>query len=123
MARKAVEAHRMLIRLACQAFTISETCYRYQAKLSRDYAFIADWLLRLTTTHRTWGFGLCFLYLCNVKGYGYNHKRVYRIYRELELDLDLRIKPKPRLKRDVPDALAVARQINDMWSMDFMHYL
>ncbi len=33
----------------------------------------------------------------------------------------MRIKPKRRLKRDVPDALAVPRQINIMWSMDFMH--
>jgi len=24
---------------------------------------LADWLLRLTQQHRTWGFGLCFLYL------------------------------------------------------------
>jgi putative transposase len=80
---------------------------------------IADLLLRLTTTHRTWGFKLCFLHLRNVKGYPYNHKRVYRIYRELELNM--RIKPKRRLKRDVPDALAVPRQKNIMWSMDFMH--
>jgi len=29
------------------------------------------------------GFGLCFLYLCNVKGFKWNHKRVYRIYRDL----------------------------------------
>ena len=55
----------------------------------------------------------------NVKGYGYNHKRVYRIYRELELNL--RIKPKRRLKRDKPDPLAVPRQINVTWSVDFMH--
>ncbi len=33
----------------------------------------------------------------------------------------MRIKPKRRLKRDVPDALAVPRQINIMWSMGFMH--
>jgi hypothetical protein len=35
----------------------------------------------LTDNHRNWGFGLCFLYLRNVKGFGWNHKRVYRIYR------------------------------------------
>lgn len=119
MAQQAVKQREVSIRLACEAFTISETCYRYQARSSGDNAFIANWLLRLTTTHRTWGFGLCFLYLRNVKGYGYNHKRVYRIYRELELNL--RIKPKRRLKRDKPEVLAVPRKINIMWSMDFMH--
>ena len=119
MAKIAVQEKGLSVRLACRAFGISETCYRYQAKLSSDNALIADWLLRLTTTNRTWGFGLCFLYLRNVKGYPYNHKRVYRIYRDLELNL--RIKPKRRLKRDVPDPLAVPRQINAMWYMDFMH--
>ncbi len=119
MAKIAATQDGVSVRLACRAFCVSETCYRYQAKHSSDNALIADWLLRLTMTNRTWGFGLCYLYLRNVKGYPYNHKRVYRIYREFELNL--RIKPKRRLKRDVPDALAVPRQINIMWSMDFMH--
>ena len=48
-------------------------------------------LIRLTDNH-SWGFGLCFLHFRNVKGYGWNHKRVYRIYCELELNL--RIKPR-----------------------------
>ena len=80
---------------------------------------IADWLIRLTTNQRNWGFGLCFLYLRNVKGFGWNHKRVYRIYCELELNL--RIKPKKRLVREKPAALAVPDRINATWSMDFMH--
>lgn len=119
MAKKAVAERGVSIRLACVIFVVSETCYRYQPKYSSDNALIADLLLRLTTLNRTWGFKLCFLYLRNVKGYPYNHKRVYRIYRELELNM--RIKPKRRLKRDVPDALAVPRKKNVMWSMDFMH--
>jgi len=119
MAKKAVAERGISIRLVCVAFAISETCYRYQPKTAGENALIADWLLRLTTTHRTWGFDLCYLYLRNVKGYGYNHKRIYRIYRELELNL--RIKPKRRLKRDKPEELAVPRQVNDTWSMDFMH--
>ncbi len=41
----------------------------------------------------------------------WNHKRVYRIYRELELNL--RIKPRKRLKRDKPEALEVPEAAND----------
>jgi putative transposase len=54
-----------------------------------------------------------------MKRYGWNHKRVYRIYRELELNLG--IKPRKRLVRDKPQALTVPSRINEVWSMDFMH--
>lgn len=118
MAQRAVTQYATSIRIACQVFTISETCFRYQAKLYDENAEIADWLLRLSTTHIRWGFGLCFLYLRNTQGYRWNHKRVYRIYRELELNL--RIKPKRRIKRDKPEALSVPQAINQVWSMDFM---
>jgi putative transposase len=100
-------------------FQISETCYRYEAKLNAENELIADWLIRLTNNQKNWGFGLCFLFLRNVKGYRWNHKRVYRIYRELELNL--RIKPKKRLVREKPESLAVPEEINQVWSMDFMH--
>ena len=118
MAKEAVEKRDISIRLACVAFAISETCYRYQAKLSDENAKIADWLIYLTHNRRNWGFGLCFLYLRNVKGFGWNHKRVYRIYRELELNL--RIKPKKRLKREKPESLNQPNTANECWSMDFM---
>lgn len=91
----------------------------YQPKLSDENAEIADWLIRLTDNQRSWGFGLCFLYLRNVKGFGWNHKRVYRIYRALELNL--RIRPRKRLKRDVPERLSVPEGPNQVWSMDYMH--
>jgi len=119
MAQKAVTTTNASIRLACNAFVISETCYRYQSKLNSENEIIADWLIRLTQNQVNWGFGLCFLYLRNVKKFDWNHKRVYRIYRELELNL--RIRPRKRLKRDKPDALAVPDTINECWSMDFMH--
>jgi len=118
MAQRANNDFSVSIRISCNAFGISETCYRYQAKLSTENAEIADWLLRLSTTHKRWGFGLCFLYLRNIKHFGWNHKRVYRIYRELELNL--RIKPRKRIKRDKPEALSVPETINQVWSMDFM---
>lgn len=110
---------RLNIRIACHAFMISETCYRYEPRLSDENDFIAESLLKLTSKHQNWGFMLCFLHLRNVKGYRWNHKRVYRIYKELELNL--RIKPKKRLKRGKPKPLSVPDVINDTWSMDFMH--
>lgn len=119
MAQQAVQHCGTSIRVACAAFGISETCYRYQSKCSAENAEIADHLIRLTHNQRNWGFGLCFLYLRNVKGYRWNHKRVYRIYRELELNL--RIKPRKRIVREKPEPLVVPEAINQCWSMDFMH--
>jgi putative transposase len=119
MARWYVDAGRATIKNACLAFGISQTCFRYQAKLNAENEAIADWLVRLTNNQRNWGFGLCFLYLRNVKGFPWNHKRVYRIYRELELNL--RIKPRQRIVREKPLPLAVPTAINQTWSMDFMH--
>ena len=109
----------MTIRLACEAFGLSESAYRYRPQRNVENDRIGDWLVRLTDNHRSWGFGLCYLYLRNVKGFQWNHKRVYRIYRELELNL--RIRPRKRLIRAKPEALAVPSAINQTWSMDFMH--
>jgi len=119
LAREAVTERGISIRLACETYGISETCYRYQPQQSDQNAEIADWLIRLTANQRNWGFGLCFLFLRNVQGYRWNHKRVYRIYRELELNL--RIKPKKRLVREKPVPLAEPQAMNECWSMDFMH--
>ena len=119
MARRVVKAQRCSIRVACSAFGISQTCYRYVSQQSSVNREIADQLITLTQTQRNWGFGLCFLYFRNVKGQRWNHKRVYRIYRQLALNL--RIKPHKRLIRAKPEPLVVPEKINECWSMDFMH--
>ncbi|GAA6210258.1 hypothetical protein NBRC116601_35510 [Cognatishimia sp. WU-CL00825] len=110
MAQWAVRYKSASIRFACRTFSISETCFRYQPKLSDEDELIADWLVTLTDRKKAWGFGLRFLHLRNVKGFGWNHKRVYRIYRELELNM--RIKPRKRLQRDKPEPLAVPKAPN-----------
>ena len=119
MAQQAVVSRRVSIRLACRAFVVSESCYRYQPRLCTENDEIADWLIQLTNRDSDWGFGLCFDYLRNVKGFGWNHKRVYRIY--CELALNLRIKPRRRLKRHKPEPLKEPIRPNQVWSMDFMH--
>ena len=96
IAQWAVTTKKTSICLACTTFSISQTCYYYKPLLSDENEEIADWLLRLTTCH----------------------KRVYRIYRELELNL--RIKPRRRLVRENPNKLVVLQAPNDTWSMGFM---
>ena len=118
MAVSARERYGVSVRFACMCLDISVATYYYKPKLSAENQRIADWLLRLTAANKRWGFGLCYLHLRNLKGFGWNHKRVYRIYRELELNL--RIKPKSRVKRDKSDALSVPVAPNQVWSMDFM---
>ena len=68
------------------------------------------WLIALTKACKNWGFRLCYLYLRNIKGFKWNHKRVRRIYCDLELNP--RIKPRKRLKPERPDPLSVPDQPN-----------
>ena len=119
MAQQVVVNRGISIRLACNAFGVSETCYRYQPILSSENEVIEDWLLKLPKQDSDWGFGLCFDYFRNVAGYSWNHKRVYRIY--CELSLNLRIKPRRRLKRHTPEPLKEPLRSNQIWSIDFMH--
>ncbi|WDE09215.1 transposase [Thalassomonas viridans] len=99
-------AFDLSIRQACKLFAVSETAYRYRPKNSLENDDIAHWLIKLTNDESDWGFGSCFDYLRNVQGFSWNHKRVYRIYRELELNL--RIRPRRRPKRDKPAPLKTA---------------
>ena len=108
MAERAVREHGVSIRFACEIFQVSQSCYRYVPRMHAQNEEIAQLLQRLTDNHRNWSFGLCFLYLRNVKDFGWNHKRVYRNYRELELNL--RIKLRKRLVRDNPRPLTVPRR-------------
>ncbi len=63
MARHAVAQRGIPIRLACDLFSVSETCYRYEAKRRAENEEIADWLIRLTDNQRTWDSG-CVICIC-----------------------------------------------------------
>jgi putative transposase len=41
MAQDAVSSRNISVRFACQLFVVSETCYRYRAKLREENAAIA----------------------------------------------------------------------------------
>lgn len=76
LAEKAVATKGVSIALACRAFDVSETCFRYSPKWDEENEVIADLLVGLTKVREIWGFGLCFLYLRNVQGHVWNHRRI-----------------------------------------------
>ena len=85
-AKAAILKKKCTIKLACTAVGISENCYRYSKVCDQENKQIEEWLIRIPSWKKRWGFGLCFDYLRNVKGKSWNHKRVYRIYCELEIN-------------------------------------
>jgi len=112
MAQQAVSESHISTKMACVIFSVSKTCYRYDAKSNTEKVLIANCVICLMDTNRSWGFGLRYVCICNVKNDTWTHKRIYRIYRELELNL--RIKARKRLVRDKPDAFVVLLGINQV---------
>lgn len=108
--------HRLSKRRAAACCSISSGCYRYQSRRKPDDE-VVDVLLRLAASRPRWGFGLMFDWT-RLHEHKWNHKRVYRVYKELELNL--RIRPKKRLPARDPVPLDDAEQPNDCWSLDFM---
>ena len=53
MAMNAIAQHGVSIALACRAFEISETCYRYSPVLSDENEEIADWFETLAKAERS----------------------------------------------------------------------
>ena len=119
MAQHTVEVRGISIRRSCALHSVSLTCYRYSAKNSDENDMLAKALVVLSQQHRTWGFGLMYLHLRNVQGKAWNHKRVYRVY--CQLQLNLRIKPHQRIVRERPQKLQTPLNPDAVWSMDFMH--
>lgn len=116
MARYAIETHAISERRACRLLNVSRTAYRYRPKRPDDTQ-LQELLLRLVERWPRWGFGKMRQWL-RKQGYGWNHKRIYRVY--CELGLNLRVKPKKRLPSRHPEPLAQPEQPNLCWSLDFM---
>ncbi len=57
IAKRVVAERGVSIRLACLISSVSETCYRFEAKKNAENEQITGWLLRLTDNNRNWGFG------------------------------------------------------------------
>jgi putative transposase len=73
-------------------------------------------LEELVAKHPTIGFWKCFFRLGR-KGYGCNHKRLYRVYKLLRLNIHRRIKR--RLPQRIKQPLVVPEIINQSWIIPY----
>jgi len=117
LADHARELFGISIRQACTWFNISKTMFYYERKPVDDGEVI-DKLAELAQRYPRYGFHKMFA-IIRREGYGWNHKRVYRVY--CEMKLNMRRKFKKRLRRDAPQALLQPIRPNQCWSMDFVH--
>lgn len=108
--------HDVSLRRACHLFGISDSVYRYQPDVRRDEPIIAA-LQAASEQYPAYGFSKL-LKILRRRGHGWNHKRVHRIY--CELNLNRRRRGKKRLPTRNPEPLIVPTTANQCWSMDFM---
>lgn len=88
-----MQTYELSERQTCRLLSMSRTVLRYVAKLTDDQEITRE-LLRLADQQPRWGCSKMVDYLRH-QGHSWNHKRIRRVYRELELNL--RRKPKKRL--------------------------
>lgn len=112
----AQSVHGLSQRHACRLFRLSRTACRYEKRLPDD-GEIEQALQTLAEKHVRWGFWKMFRRL-RLDGQSWNHKRVWRVYRQL--GLNLRRKPKKRLPTREPKPLYAPAEPNQSWSVDFM---
>lgn len=111
------KAHGLSLTRACGLFGISRSSQRYRPR-PKDDAPLQDALKQAAAKRRRWGYRRLLVVLRR-EGFDDNHKRVYRLYRELGLQVRRRKRRKAARWRG--EALAAPQCVNQRWSLDFVH--
>lgn len=114
-----VQVHQLTVRRACQIMKLSRAAYyrRVSCRTKQDTDVI-NALNGVVTTHPRWGFWKCVDRLRD-QGYGFNHKRVHRVYCAMKLNLPRRTKR--RIPTRIKQPLQAPLAHNRIWAADFMH--
>jgi putative transposase len=114
-----VGEEKLPISRACGCVGLSRAAY-YRKPTDRSVkdAPVVDVLNQIVAKHGRWGFGLCFSWMRS-NGYLWNHKRVWRVYKDMRLNLPRRTKR--RLPKLPKQPLIAPIEKNITWALDFMH--
>lgn len=107
----------MSVRKACSVIRLNRRTYYYKSVRSKDDQLI-EVLQQLGERHPGYGFWKMYRVMRR-KGYCWNHKKVYRVYKALKMNI--RRRTRKRLPKRVRQPLELPLSENQIWSMDFMH--
>src|SRR5262249_39607095 len=92
--------------------------YHYRSRRAGQ-AQLTERIKEIAATRVRYGYRRIHVLLCR-EGWRVNHKRVWRLYRELGLPLRDK-SPKRRVKAKLGEARRPATRTNETWAMDFVH--
>ena len=111
-ARFLVARHQLSTTRACAAVKLSRwSWYRPVVSAEARDREVIEALNAIVEKHPRWGFRMCYDRL-RLVGHGWNHKRVYRVYKAMKLNL--RRRAKRRLPTPVQQPMVVEARAN--WS-------
>jgi putative transposase len=106
------------VQRSCKCIGLSRAAYYRDTNGSTDRdADVIEALNGVVDRHSRWGFWKCYKSLRRKK-YEWNHKKVYRVY--CQLNLNQKRRAKKRLPKRIRRPLMVPQHPNQVWSADFM---
>lgn len=104
------------VRRACRVMELAESTYRYRSCRSEPEG-LRERLVELAAQRPRFGYRRLHILLVR-EGWGINHKRIQRMYRQEQLAV--RRKKRKRIAQTARQPKVMPEGANERWSMDFM---
>lgn len=113
-----MELYKVSLNRACDVTTVQRSLMYYKSRRP-DQAFLKKRIKDIAMSRVGYGYERIYM-LLRREGWLINHKRVHRLYCEMNLQLRSK-KPKRKVSASKRHHRPEALEPNDCWSMDFVH--
>lgn len=109
---------RLSIRSACRILGLQQSTFFYRKKRSRDDEPLKQKIREVIEKHQDYGRPMLVWRLKERMGVKDNHKRIYRLYKELGLQVGKRSRKRRKSERRF--MFLAPTKPNELWAMDFV---